>query len=60
MNEVIYEETLCCGMKKCPTVKLLDDGSLEISDNDSEIGSVGTVKIRPEAVARLKEILLKK
>lgn len=47
---------MCCGRKRCPTVKLFDDGSIEISDDDSEIGSVGTIKLRPETVARLREL----
>ena len=38
-------------------VKLLDDGSMEISDDDVEAGSVGTIKIRPEAVNRLAELV---
>jgi hypothetical protein len=54
----LFEETLQCGYKKCcPTVAVFDDGSIELSDDDTETGSVGTIKIRPEAVARLDEIL---
>lgn len=65
----IYEEVLCdqdsppapaepqtptCGHRKCcPTVKLFSDGSMELSDDDAAIGSVGTIKMKPEAVARL-------
>jgi hypothetical protein len=57
----IHEETLQCGYRKCcPTVTVFDDGSLEISDNDAEIGSVGTIKIRPDAVARLIELASQK
>jgi len=47
---------MCCGYKKCPTIKVFDDGSIEISDNDAEIGSVGTIKLRPEAAKRLVEL----
>jgi hypothetical protein len=57
MPKLIHQETMCCGYKRCPTVRLLDDGSIEISDDDTETGSVGTIKIRPEAADRLLELL---
>jgi len=57
MPKMIHQETMCCGYKKCPSIKVFDDGSVELSDDDSEIGSVGTIKIRPEAAARLLELL---
>lgn len=57
MPKLIHQETMCCGYKRCPAVKVFDDGSIEISDNDTAIGSVGTIKIRPEAVARLVELM---
>lgn len=54
----VHEEVLQCGYKRCcPTVKLFDDGSMEISDDDAEIGSVGVVKISPESVDRLLKLL---
>ena len=56
MPRVVHQETMCCGYKKCPTIKVFDDGSIEISDNDAEIGSVGTIKLRPEAAKRLVEL----
>jgi hypothetical protein len=55
--EVIHEETMCCGYKRCPTVKVFADGSAELTDNDAEAGSVGTIKLRPEVAARLVELL---
>jgi hypothetical protein len=48
---------MCCGYRRCPVVKVFDDGSVEISDDDTEIGSVGTIKIRSEAADRLLELL---
>lgn len=57
MPKTIHRETLCCGFKKCVSVKVFDDGSIELSDDDAETGSVGTIKIRPEAAARLLELL---
>jgi hypothetical protein len=55
--KLIRQETLECGFKKCcPTVKLFEDGSIELSDDDAEAGSVGTIKLRPEAAARLVEL----
>jgi hypothetical protein len=54
----IHRETLMCGYAKCcPTVKLFDDGSIELSDDDPTTGSVGTVKLRPEAAERLARLL---
>lgn len=54
----IHEETLQCGYRRCcPKIEIFDDGSIVLSDNDSEIGSVGTIKIRPESVDRLVELL---
>lgn len=56
MPEMIHQETLCCGGKRCVEVRLFDDGSIILSDDDSEEGSVGTIKLRPEAVSRLVEL----
>lgn len=56
----IREETLpCCGYKRCPRVEVFDDGSAVLTDDDAETGSVGTIKLRPEAAARLVELLKK-
>ncbi len=59
MPKVIHQETMCCSSRRCPTVTVFDDGSIQISDDDTENGSVGTIKIRPEAVNRLREVLEK-
>lgn len=56
MPNVIHQETMCCGYKRCPTVKVFDDGSMELTDNDAQSGSVGTIKLAPEQVARLLEL----
>ena len=46
-----------CGYKKCcPTVRVFADGSAELTDDDAEAGSVGTIKLRPEVVARLAAV----
>jgi hypothetical protein len=60
MPHKVHEETMCCGYKKCPTVRMFDDGSVELTDDDAEIGSVGTIKLRPEVTARLLELLTTK
>lgn len=57
MSKVIHEETMCCGYKKCPTVRVFEDGSVELSDDDGEAGSVGVVKMKPEVAKRLAEII---
>lgn len=56
MPKLIHQETMCCGYKKCPEVKIFEDGSVELSDNDAEIGSVGTLKLHPEVAAQLVEL----
>jgi hypothetical protein len=57
MPKIIHQETMCCGYRKCTVVKMLDDGSIELTDDDVEGGSGGTIKLRPEAAARLAELL---
>ena len=60
MPKLIQQETLCCGYRRCPSVKVFEDGSMEISDNDAETGSTGTIKLRSEQVERLVELAQKK
>jgi len=55
---VVHEEMLPCGRKKCcPTIRVFEDGSATLSDDDVEVGSTGTIKLQPEAAARLVELL---
>lgn len=56
MPKLIHQETMCCGYKRCPQVKVFDDGSVELSDNDEEQGSVGRIKLYPEQIDRLIEL----
>jgi hypothetical protein len=59
MSKIVHEEVLMCGYKKCcPTVRILEDGSVELTDDDAINGSVGTIKMKPESAARLVELLL--
>jgi hypothetical protein len=60
MPKIIHQETMCCGFKRCPVIKMFDDGSIEISDNDPDNDSVGTIKLRPEVAARLADLLPKR
>ena len=60
MPKMIHEEILCGFKRCCPTIQLFDDGSVELSDNDIENGSLGTIKIDAEAAKRLLELLSKK
>jgi hypothetical protein len=53
----VHRETMCCGYKRCPEVVVFDDGSAEITDDDPAIGSVGTIKLRPEVAQRLAALL---
>ena len=57
--KIIHAEEMCCGYKKCPKVTIFEDGSVELSDDDPEAGSVGTVKLRPESANRLAELIAK-
>jgi hypothetical protein len=60
MPREVHHEILMCGHKKCcPVVRVFDDGSAVLIDNDAENGSVGTIKLRPEVAKRLAEILAK-
>jgi hypothetical protein len=56
-RKVVREETMCCGYKKCPRVRQFADGSVEISDDDIEGSSVGTIRLKPEQARRLAELL---
>jgi len=56
-KSIVHEETMCCGFKKCVKVTTFDDGSAELTDDDTEGGSVGTIKLKPEVAKRLVEIL---
>jgi hypothetical protein len=60
MPKKIHQETMCCGSKRCPTVTLFDDGSMEIFDNDAQKNSVGNIKLDPDQVSRLVELANKK
>ena len=53
----IHQETLCGYKKCCPTVTLFDDGSMQITDNDSKNGSVGDIKFDADQVRRLRELI---
>ncbi len=57
MPKLIHEEMMCCGGKRCPVVKIFDDGSAEIYDDDFENGSVGTIKLGLEQARLLAERL---
>ena len=57
MSKIVHEEQMCCGYRKCPVIRIFEDGSVELTDNDEDTGSIGTIKLRPEAAARLKELL---
>jgi hypothetical protein len=60
MPRVIHQETMCCGYRRCPEIKIFDDGSVELSDDDVEKGSIGTIKLTPEAATRLIELISSK
>lgn len=61
MPKLIGQEVLCCNRRKCPTYKEFDDGSVELTDDDAEIGSVGTIKLAPDqADLLLKKLLARK
>ena len=59
MPKLVHQETMCCGYKKCPEIKIFDDGSVELTDDDSENGSMGTIKMQPAQAARFLELLSK-
>jgi len=50
-KRVVSEETMCCGFKRCPTVKVYDDGSIDIDDEGQH------VEFNPEQATLLKALL---
>ena len=54
--KIIHQETMCCGSKRCPAIKVFEDGSVELRDDDAETGSVGVIKLSPEQVDRIAEL----
>lgn len=58
MPKLLDQEVLCCNRKRCPTLKRFDDGSIELSDDDAELGSVGTIKMQADQVDLLLAKLL--
>ena len=52
----VHEETMCCGYARCVKVAVFDDGSVILTDDDIDGGSVGTIKLKPEQFARLMEL----
>lgn len=60
MPKLIHQETLCCGHKRCPVVKVFDDGSMRISDDDVAKNSVGDIALEPEQIVRIVELASKR
>lgn len=54
--KIVHQETMCCGYKKCPHIKVFADGSVELTDDDAENGSDGTIKLTSEQVERLAQL----
>jgi len=46
------EETLCCGYKRCPTVKVYEDGSVTLDEDDGS-----HIELQPHQADRLQEML---
>lgn len=55
--KIIHQETMCCGYKKCPTVTVFEDGSMEIRDDDT---NTGPISLKPEQVNRIVELATQK
>ncbi len=60
MPKIVHRETVCCGFKKCPDVVVYEDGTVEITDNDEETGSVGTIKLSAEQAERVASLITKR
>ena len=58
--KLVHEETICCNSKRCPTLRVFDDGSLEVSDDDEENESVGVVKFSREQSMLLAKWIVEK
>jgi hypothetical protein len=57
MSLKIHEETMCCGHKRCPVIRIFDDGTVELTDDDVDNGSVGTIRLSREVAERVAELL---
>jgi hypothetical protein len=53
VKKVVAEENFCCGYKRCPVVKIYEDGSALMEDDGNRI------EFTPEQLMRLRELLTK-
>ena len=52
-KNVIAEQSFCCGYKKCPVVRVYEDGSVDTTDGDQRI------EYTPEQAKSLMALLQK-
>ena len=58
MRKPVFEETMCCGYKRCPTLRVFEAGDVEIVDDDLEAGSIGVIKLnRAQAFELVRNLL---
>jgi len=51
-KEVVTEETVCCGHKRCPTVRVFADGGAELLEDDGS-----RIVLDAAQAARVAELL---
>lgn len=54
VKKVVAEENFCCGFKRCPVIKVYEDGSMETVDGDQRI------EYTPDQAQRLLALLQSK
>ena len=57
MPKIVHRETMCCNYKRCPTVTIFDDGSVQLEDDDVEEKSLGVIHLKPEVAAHFAELI---
>lgn len=57
---VVHEETICCNSKRCPVLRVFEDGSIEVRDDDVQGESVGVVKFNREQSLLLAARIMEK
>jgi hypothetical protein len=53
IKNVVAEENFCCGFKRCPVIRVYEDGSVDTTDGDQRI------EYTPEQAKRLLVMLQK-
>lgn len=51
--ELVAEDNMCCGHKRCPVARIFDDGSVVLEDDDTG----ARISLDPEQADRVEALL---